>query len=477
MDKFLEQIWKYVPAEVIPFLLLAVVTFFGVYYYYNISTYADVFRHRAFLNILIIIAFSFFLKYVNTPRDVIIGSEVSDNPILLIPEFQDDERGKYKTLFIHQLESSINNITKKKEKIVSVGSFIADDETARLTAKKYNAVTVVFEPKVIRSGDNVYVCFKLLLAQSSASKTYSPTATILDKDMLDSITSTIVSAKSSSIDAVGERPLLTRLDMLERRITELQTTLYSMSTPNKESLSQINYKNKYAIVVGIDKNADQSLPRLRYAVSDARKMAEALERYGFKVNLLTDESANNGKINEMMLDILSKTAADDLFLFYYAGNSFRSDDLKIKDASGLALPTYDFSLKNLTGYLMLPDIKDMIARSASRHKLIILDGCHGTAGLPLETSQLSNAESSEKIFQIFSGTQDNEYAVERSDLGGGPFTQSIVEILMDSASDGRSIPMSRLAADVVTKLAQYTNVQQHPKLVTIAGSGEIVLKQ
>jgi uncharacterized caspase-like protein len=298
-----------------------------------------------------------------------------------------------------------------------------------------------------------------------------------ERHILDSVVNTLTSAGSDAI-GVEQSPLVARLDALEQRVADLQATLYSLSAPPIQADSAGIYDHKYAIVVGIDTHQEHRLPKLQFAASDAKLMAALLHDYGFDVMLLTDEEATRKGVTDRIGEVAAKATLDDLIVLYYAGNSVKPEDLKMSRGKSLILGTYDFDLLRPEANLTLQDVADQLGAMASRHKLIILDSCYGTSGLELERTNDFQGQATDTVFQVVAGSQDHDVGYERTDLGGGAFTQTLIEVL-SSAGDGSGagIPMNRLVADVGARLARYADIRQEPKLVTVAGSGEIIWKQ
>lgn len=59
MDKLLEQVLKYVPADIVPMILAIVVAFFGTYYFKGLRSYTDAMHDRAFLSLAIVVVGAF----------------------------------------------------------------------------------------------------------------------------------------------------------------------------------------------------------------------------------------------------------------------------------------------------------------------------------------------------------------------------------------------------------------------------------
>jgi hypothetical protein len=459
MDKLFEQILKYLPAEIIPVALAAAAAFFGVYYYKAFRNYTDVLHDNLFLSIFVVIVAGFLLYRFNKPDEPpALAADLA--PLLLVPEFVDDERGQFKTLFIQQVGSAIQTATKRDKSIMALNSFLLDQEAARITAQHYKALAVIFGPKIVRLGDKVYLCFNLLRVDVDLSKPYPPSAAELDKQVLDDITATIASA---TITVQTDRGSPSRVDVLEKRVADLELAVTKLSTPEKTATAEITYKHKRAIVVGVDEHDGGIFPNLRYSVSDARRMAAPLREYGFEVALL--ENATTASIEQTINQQKSSASPDDLFLFYFSGRGIRSDEVKLAGDPYLIIGTSDMDLQQPRSNLGLPALVEHLKAIPARHRLLILDACYGTTGIKAVA---------DKTMQIFAGSQDNQYGTESALLGGGVFTSAVVGALQRT-DDGGGVSMERLANEVSAQMALSEPTRQQPKLLTFPGADQIVL--
>jgi caspase domain-containing protein len=341
MDKLFEQVLKYLPAEVIPVALAAAAAFFGIYYYKAFRSYTDVLHDSFFLSAIVIIAAAALVYHFNR-TEVLTSLEAGSSPILLVPEFVDDERGQFKTLFVQQVGSAIQAIAKRDKTVLTLNSFLLDQDSARLTAQRYKAIAVIYGPKIVRVGEKVYICFNLLRVDPDVSKPYPPSTVELDKQVLNDITETLAITNSETQAKLGTS--LSRLDVLEKRVGDLELALTKLAAPETPRTAELQYKRKRAIVVGVDQHKAGNLPSLQYSISDAKRMASQLRAYGFDVTVL--ENPTSASIEQALAEETSVGTPDDLFLFYYAGNGIRTDELKIPGEPSLILGTFDVDLQD-----------------------------------------------------------------------------------------------------------------------------------
>ena len=460
MDKLFEQVLKYLPAEIIPVALAVAAAFFGVYYYKAFRSYTDVLHDSLFLSIFVVIVAAFLLYRLNKIDEPLILA-VDSAPLLLVPEFVDDERGQFKTLFIQQVGSAIQAAIKRDKSIMALNSFLLDQDGARLIAQRYKALAVIYGPKIVRLGEKVYLCFNLLRVDADLSKPYPPSTAELDKQVLDDITATIAAATTT---ASTDRGSPSRVDVLEKRVADLELTVTKLSAPEKTVATEITYKHKRAIVVGVDQHSVASFPNLLYSISDARRMAAQLRVYGFEVTLL--ENATTASIEQAINQQKLTASPDDLFLFYFAGSGIRSDEVKIAGDPYLIIGTSDVNLQQPKTNLGLPKLVEQLKAIPARQKLLILDACYGTIGLKV-------AELADKTMQILAGSQDNQYGTESTQLGGGVFTSALLGALQ-GLNDTGGVSMERLANEVSAQMALSEPTRQQPKLLTVPGAEQIV---
>jgi uncharacterized caspase-like protein len=428
MDKLFEQVLKYLPAEIIPIALAAAAAFFGVYYYKAFRSYTDVLHDSLFLSILVILGAGFILYRFNKTEEP--SLPVSAAPILLVPEFVDDERGQFKTLFIQQVGSAIQAAMKRDDAVVALNAFVLDQRTARITAERYKAIAIVWGPKIVRAGEKLFICFNLLrVDEPDLSKPYPPSPAELDKQTLSALTESLATANSA--EHANLSASTSRLDMLESRIADLELAVRKLSAPESYT-SLTTYKHRRAIVVGVDQHEDRSLPPLRFSISDARRMASLLRDYGFELTVL--ENPTSASIEQAAAQQISISSPDDFFLFYFAGSALRSDQLKIPGDPSLIFSTFDVNLQQQKSNLTLPMLVERL-KLIPGHKLLILDACFGTTGLKI----------SEPTIQIFAGSQDDQYGTESERVGGGVFTSALVEALKQ-VDDQAGLSMKELAA-------------------------------
>ena len=262
--------------------------------------------------------------------------------------------------------------------------------------KRTNSQSTFFQPKVITTGERTLLCISLLVPANGGSKAYPPTEPQIDPKMLDDIVATVIPS-ANSVAGASVIPLLSRVQGLEQQIATMNATILGLANATNRPSSIKDYKSRYAIVVGNSSNEEGSLPPLQFAISDARGMEAALTARGFRVTLL--EYPTTADIARAFDQIGKSITEHDLLAFYYAGSSARESDLsKENRAEQLLLVTHDFSVSKLSSALTLHQVIERMLALPNQDNLLLIDGCHGTAGL--DRSELYGIANSGDILQI-----------------------------------------------------------------------------
>jgi len=141
-------------------------------------------------------------------------------------------------------------------------------------------------------------------------------------------------------------------------------------------------RERYALVVGIDKYQDEAIADLEEAVSDATEMGAALGRLGFEVKTLVD-GATKARLKRAVCQLCSGKDRGDLLLFYFAGHG-----VALGGQKQAALVVQDAALNDVERTLSEGDSWDEVdsvitqrwlvqtLKAASARVVVILDACH-----------------------------------------------------------------------------------------------------
>lgn len=137
-------------------------------------------------------------------------------------------------------------------------------------------------------------------------------------------------------------------------------------------VNELNERNYYALVIGIDKYNDQRIESLDNPVSDAKALSDILNRYyTFEkehVKLLTNPTRS--QIIESFDELNYKINEKDQLLIFYAGHGIWDERLN----QGFWLPA-DANLDTKAQWLSNSTIRDYIGGIQSKHTLLITDAC------------------------------------------------------------------------------------------------------
>jgi uncharacterized caspase-like protein len=237
------------------------------------------------------------------------------------------------------------------------------------------------------------------------------------------------------------------------RVVRNVTRVTAANVPTPVSGPRI--ANRWAVVIGVGEYENKSVPKLRFAESDADAMYRLLTtRAGYpreNVVLLTDKAPEKPTLQNMRLalgDFLSrKTARDDMVLIYYAGHGAPQADAASKETDGLSkylIPrnVQPDSLRS-TAFAM-EEIQGILARIPAERVVLLLDTSYnGMAGgrtfaPPNTRPQNLSDQFLERLTRsrgrlVITASGPNEVALESAELGHGLFTYYLLEGLSGKA--------------------------------------------
>jgi hypothetical protein len=250
-------------------------------------------------------------------------------------------------------------------------------------------------------------------------------------------------------------------------------------------------RNKYALLVGIGKFGDPSIPPLKFAAKDARDLKTLLvdPRYGNfpadNVTLLVDEEATRVNILKALNKISLAATEDDLVLLF-----FSSHGSPRKDGVGLQGIGYIVTFDSTQGEMFLnglefTDLSEKVAAIQSRRKVTLLDTCYsgqsrtrGGKALVLEGYGVGQKEAtlflSGEGTYVITSSRDNEISFESEELRNGYFTY----YLLDALRSGSEPPTIRdvythLSTRVRDSVARDKRAAQNPRLLPDDGKGDL----
>ena len=213
--------------------------------------------------------------------------------------------------------------------------------------------------------------------------------------------------------------------------------------------------NRWAVIIGVGDYESKSVPKPRFADSDADAMYRLLTaRGGYpreNVVLLTDKAPEKPTLQNIRLalgDFLArKTAREDMVLIYYAGLGAPEADTATKEKDGLVkylIPRNVQPDTLKTTAFPMDEVQRILGRIAAERVVLLLDTSYsGLAGgrsfAPSNAKPRTLSEGFlERLAQgrgrlVMTASGANEVALEPADLGHGLFTYYVLEGLSGKA--------------------------------------------
>jgi hypothetical protein len=247
-------------------------------------------------------------------------------------------------------------------------------------------------------------------------------------------------------------------------------------------------RQKWALVIGISRFSDKTVPRLNYTTADATALAAALTNPEIgrfpaaHVHVLTDEQATTKNIKESLNWIARQAEPNDLVLIYVATHGTP----RTADSAGGAnyLITYDTEMNSggtfdedaiyATAYPMVELANAVSTRMKAMRTAVILDTCYSGGSLKNASALMgpvkNTAPSGQMLERMTQGTgrivmaasQVDEESMESADLGHGYFTYFLLQALKEGKG---AAPLSQVYAKVAEQVSQRVAAQglkQHP---------------
>jgi hypothetical protein len=244
------------------------------------------------------------------------------------------------------------------------------------------------------------------------------------------------------------------------------------------------YKKQYAIVIGIDKYQETSIPKLKNAVNDARAVAELFKnKMGFEVIQLFNSEATRKDIFNAIYHIEKKADKEDSFVFYFAGHG---QGVKMGNREntilneGYIIPydaDIDFEEKNIMYYddqaVSLDRLEKYIKPIKAKHKALILDSCFSGLVMNQKWRAIPQSNFNKEYYEdlLARGTVNILTAGDDQPVSDGkshsPFTQALLNALdkgnVDLDDRDGFVVFSKLANYIKEKVERQTKRRQRPQ--------------
>jgi hypothetical protein len=248
-------------------------------------------------------------------------------------------------------------------------------------------------------------------------------------------------------------------------------------------------REQWAVVIGVSRHEDPTIPRLRYTVPDAEAIYQTLlASGGFKrerVLLLTDKTDRKPTLRNIRWALgtfLARSAGkDDTVLIFFAGHGAPEVDPRGVERDGFAkyLVPADAEADDLySSALPMDELETIFSRIEAERVVAFLDTCYsGAAGGRTFGSRKTRAGHVDDEFiqrlarsrgrAIITASRAAEVSLELPELGHGVFTYYLVEGLRgaaDTNTDG-IVTLQELYEFVeqqVARKARAAGGNQHP---------------
>ena len=256
--------------------------------------------------------------------------------------------------------------------------------------------------------------------------------------------------------------------------------------PAEEKLDLRPIMDKWAVVIGIDKFQNNSIPRLQYPSKDARDFAKFLvEKGNFAADhvlLLTNEQATLSRIKEVIGDswLPQRARKDDLVLVFA---STHGSPKEIDVAGDNFLVVYDTDPMKLfsTGIRfadLAPTIKD---RTSCDRVVLLLDACSsgaanvGGKGM-VRTGNFDVATLAGEGQIVISSSAADQRSFESKRYENGVFTKQLIASLQANGSKTTLAEAFRNLKEQVENEVQFDRKQtQTPVMRSRWKGGELIL--
>ena len=242
-------------------------------------------------------------------------------------------------------------------------------------------------------------------------------------------------------------------------------------------------ENRWALLVGVNRFNDPTIPHLNFCVNDALALAETLHSLGYTVVVLRDDAAEPHLIPttdnvEAELSRLCQVAGpNDLLWVHFACHGKRVDKQPVLVLQNTRLPTLAKS------GLPLSHVEELMRGSKTHRLVLTLDACHVGVeiGRDLTDPQfIHNVHELAEGFALIAGSTAQQKAQDWREKKHGVFTYYLLEGLSGRADRGGKdfVTVDDLSKHVLHNLRQWSvqngGLIQEPTIRT-EGLGDMIL--
>ena len=238
------------------------------------------------------------------------------------------------------------------------------------------------------------------------------------------------------------------------------------------------YGESWAVVIGVDAYVHPRVPKLRYAVNDARAVEEALWAQGFRrdrVIRLLDQDATKARIEEALGDRLrQQTGKGDRVFVFFAGHGM-TVKTRSGEEDGYLIPVDGDPSRLFSTAISMSALRQISDLLPAKHVLYVVDACY--SGYAVYNRAIADDLLDEMMkkpaIQILTAGRQGDLAQERG--GHGVFTDVLLRGLRGEAFAGRGwLALDQLGAWVRERVYAESNKKQVPQFGNLSGDGQFV---
>lgn len=199
-------------------------------------------------------------------------------------------------------------------------------------------------------------------------------------------------------------------------------------------------KNRWALLVGINRYTDAGFASLRYCVNDVTDLDKILKRAGYETVLMHDDvpedfrKPTRDNIEEELTKICTIAEKDDLLLVYFACHGMLAEGQPVLIASDTRM-----GLIGKRG-LHLSEVERIMKTSASRRLVLMLDACHTGSEIAIrglsDPDFIRNVHDRAMGFAVLAASTSQQFAQEWKEKEHGVFSCYLLEGLAGAADRG-----------------------------------------
>ena len=195
--------------------------------------------------------------------------------------------------------------------------------------------------------------------------------------------------------------------------------------------------DKIALIVAVEQYTDPSVSRVEYAEADATGFGSTINEHGYlRQQILLSGKATKARIDSHIQRTIQHLAADDMFIFYYAGHGFSHNGQNF-------ITCHDTDTSDLVKTsISLNEVFHLIDQSPCTGVAIFLDCCEsGIAGLAknrgiygaMSETELDAFFRGSEYRVCFSACKTSESSYSAASLKHGIWTHHLIEALNGDA--------------------------------------------